>query len=245
MNPKISIITSLYKGGEFIKGFLDDIVGQTIFKDECELIIIDANSPEGEKEIILEYQKKHSNIFYARLDSDPGIYACWNIGIEMSQGEFLTNANVDDRKKNNSLEEHLRAIEKNPMADVVYADILLTHAPNETFENNTAIGIYPSPPDVSLEAILNKGVPHNNPLWRKSLHERCGFFNRAYKSAGDLDMWLRFMSGGARFGKIKTPLGLYYMNPSGMSTNPETSDRKRKEENEIRNAFIEKNLKPQ
>ena len=57
MNPKISIITSLYKGGEFIKGFLDDIVGQTIFKDECELIIIDANSPEGEKEIILEYQK--------------------------------------------------------------------------------------------------------------------------------------------------------------------------------------------
>ena len=53
MNPKISIITSLYKGGEYIKGFLEDIVNQTIFKDKCELIIIDANSPDNEKDIIL------------------------------------------------------------------------------------------------------------------------------------------------------------------------------------------------
>ena len=58
MNPKVSIITSLYKGGDFIKGFLDDIVSQTIFDEKCELIIIDANSPDNEKDIILEYQKK-------------------------------------------------------------------------------------------------------------------------------------------------------------------------------------------
>ena len=57
MNPKISIITSLYKGGAHIKGFLDDIVNQTIFEEKCELIIIDANSPDNEKDIILEYQR--------------------------------------------------------------------------------------------------------------------------------------------------------------------------------------------
>ena len=71
MNPKISIITSLYKGGAHIKGFLDDIVNQTIFKKECELIIIDANSPDNEKDTILEYQKKYPNIVYCRLDDDP------------------------------------------------------------------------------------------------------------------------------------------------------------------------------
>jgi len=56
-------------------------------------------------------------------------------------------------------------------------------------------------------------------------------------------MWLRFLEAGARFGKIKTPLGLYYINPTGMSTNPATSKRKSEEENKIRNLFIEKNLK--
>jgi glycosyltransferase involved in cell wall biosynthesis len=98
MNPKISIITSLYKGGDFVRGFLDDIITQTIFEEKCELIIIDANSPDNEKDIILEYQKKYPNIIYARLEADPGIYACWNTAIEMSRGEFVTNANVDDRK---------------------------------------------------------------------------------------------------------------------------------------------------
>ena len=220
MNPKISIITSLYKGGDFVRGFLDDIITQTIFEEKCELIIIDANSPDNEKDIILEYQKKYPNIIYARLEADPGIYACWNTAIEMSRGEFVTNANVDDR------------------ADVVYADILATHTPNETFEKNTALGVYPSPPEASLDAILNRGAPHNNPLWRKSLHDRSGMFSHKYKSAGDLDMWLRFLEKGANFGKINGPLGLYYMNPTGMSTNTDTNSWKTKEENEVREKFL-------
>ena len=39
--PKISIITSIYKGEKFIKHFFEDIAKQTIFK-ECELILINA-----------------------------------------------------------------------------------------------------------------------------------------------------------------------------------------------------------
>lgn len=238
MNPKISIITSLYKGGAHIKGFLDDIVNQTIFEESCELIIVDANSPDNEKDIILEYQKKYPNIVYSRLDKDPGIYACWNIAIEMSRGEFLTNANVDDRKSVKSLEIHLKVMEDNPKADVIYADILVTQSPNETFKNNTAIGIYPSPADASFDAILNRGAPHNNPLWRKRLHEKSGMFSHKYKSAGDLDMWLRFLEDGAVFGKINAPLGLYYMNPAGMSTNEETNEWKTREEKEVRENFL-------
>ena len=242
MNPKISIITSLYKGGVHIKGFLDDIVNQTIFEEKCELIIIDANSPDNEKDIILEYQKKHPNIVYSRLDKDPGIYACWNTAIEMSRGQFLTNANVDDRKSAKSLEIHLKVMEDNSKADVIYADILVTQSPNETFENNTATGVYPSPLDASFDAILNRGAPHNNPLWKKNLHEKSGMFSHKYKSAGDLDMWLRFLENGAKFGKINAPLGLYYMNPAGMSTNKETNEWKAKEEQEVRRKFHERNM---
>ena len=244
MNPRISIITSLYKGGDFIKGFLEDIVSQTIFDEKCELIIIDANSPDNEKDIILEYQKEYPNIVYARLEKDPGIYACWNNAIEMSRGEFITNANVDDRKNKKSLEIHLKVMEDNPQADVIYADILVTHAPNETFEKNTALGVYPSPPEASLDAILNRGAPHNNPLWRKSLHDRSGMFSHKYKSAGDLDMWLRFLEKGANFGKIKGALGLYYMNPTGMSTNTDTNGWKTEEENEVREKFLSRQKSP-
>ena len=70
--PKISIITSVYNGDQFIEGFLADITRQTIF-DQCELIMINAGSPGNEESVIKKYMTQYSNIIYKRLDFDPGL----------------------------------------------------------------------------------------------------------------------------------------------------------------------------
>ena len=44
---KVTIITSLYKAEKYLKSFLENIVKQTIF-DDCELFLLDGNSPENE-----------------------------------------------------------------------------------------------------------------------------------------------------------------------------------------------------
>ena len=103
-NPRVSIITSLYKGDDHIKEFLDNMVSQTYF-DRCELVIVDGASPDNERSTIEEYMEKHNNISYHRLDVDPGIYGCWNKAIEHSSGEYITNANLDDRRSNIQIEE--------------------------------------------------------------------------------------------------------------------------------------------
>ncbi|HTO79027.1 MAG TPA: glycosyltransferase, partial [Methylocystis sp.] len=61
----VSVITSLYKGGRFIQRFLENMTEQTIF-DRSELIIVDADSPEGEREMIERYMKAFDNIVYKR-----------------------------------------------------------------------------------------------------------------------------------------------------------------------------------
>src|SRR3990167_11330890 len=94
--PPISIITSVYNGGQFINGFMEDITQQTIF-DQCELIMINANSPGNEEAVIKKYMQKYPNIIYKKLDKDPGLYAVWTLAIQMAQGEYITNANLDDR----------------------------------------------------------------------------------------------------------------------------------------------------
>ena len=76
--PKISIITSMYKGERFVEQFLQEIVKQTVF-DKCELLIINANSPENEEQIVRRYMERYPNIFYKKLDEDPGLYAVWNL----------------------------------------------------------------------------------------------------------------------------------------------------------------------
>ena len=108
--PRVSIITSLYNGDSHIQEFLEDIVKQTYFS-KCELVIVDGASPGNEKKMIEEYQAIYDNIKYHRLEVDPGIYGCWNYGIENSEGEYITNANLDDKRARNQIEKFVELLD--------------------------------------------------------------------------------------------------------------------------------------
>jgi glycosyltransferase involved in cell wall biosynthesis len=213
--PRISIITSIYDGDQFIESFLTDITRQTIFH-ECELILINANSPGHEETVIKKFVARFPNIRYKRLTQDPGLYGVWNMGIKLARGQFITNANLDDRLAPQCYQVHADALLKNPEVVLVYSDKYMTHKPNETFEKHTA----PYVTNLSQFSPENMGnsLPSNNPMWRKSVHSRYGFFNEKYKSAGDWEMWLRIVEGGDKFLKINDVFCLSYLNPKGLST---------------------------
>ena len=236
--PKVSIITSIYNGDDFIEPFLQDITRQTIFEDKCELILINANSPGNEEETIKKYLEKYpNNIVYKKLDKDPGIYGVWNLGVEMATGEYLTNANLDDRKAPWSLEKHAKMLFAHEEVDLVYADMAITNNPNETWEVNSAGTQKYNFPEFSYDNLKMINMPHASPMWRKSIHDKHGLFNDKYRSAGDWEMWLRAAAAGSKFKKINDCLGLYFFNPKGISTNPDNFDWKREEEREIYEAY--------
>jgi len=240
--PKISILTSVYDGDEFIKPFLDNLTNQTAF-GKCELILVDANSPGNEEAVIREYMEKHDNIIYKKLDEDPGIYGTWNEALKLATGEYVTNANLDDRKALNSIEVHAKELFTNPDVSLVYADSFITNSPNETFEENSSDGRRYNFEQFSKEAMLRGNQPHNNPMWRMELHEKHGVFDDKYRSAGDWEFFLRSAFGGAKFKKINSVLGLYYFNPKGVSTNFENFAWKQEEEKEIYTKYKAMSLK--
>ena len=86
-------------------------------------------------------------------------------------------------------------------------------------------------------------MPHASPMWRKEYHEKYGYFDEQYRSAGDWEMWLRGASKGSKFKKIHELLGLYYFNPAGISTNPDNFSWKREEEKEIYEKYVNIELK--
>lgn len=213
--PRVSIITSLYNGDEFIAGFLSDITRQTIF-NQCELIIINANSPGNEEGVIQEYMQRFPNIVYKRLIDDPGLYAVWNMGIKMARADFITNANIDDRRNPESLAIHAAALEQNSKIDLVYSEYRVTEVPNESFEHSSSqYTVYPCEFSPNL---MHKCLPGPQPMWRKSLHDKYGYFDESFKSAGDFEMWNRAASKGAQFKRVPGISGLYYVNPQGLST---------------------------
>jgi len=235
--PKISLITSVYKAADYIEQLLEDVTTQTIFKEKCEWIILNANDPESvvEEEAILKYVEKFpDNIIYKRVEKDLGIYATWNIALSMATGEFITNVNCDDRRKIDAFEKQAKLLLANDDIDLVYNDSYITLQPNIKWNqldpNNTQRYNFEQ---FSKEAMLRGSLPHNNPMWRKSLHDKHGHFDEKYKSAGDWEFWLRCTAAGSQFKKHPEILGVYYFNPMGVSTNPANASWKVEEEKAV------------
>lgn len=216
---KCSLFCSFYKGSKFIEEYLKNVYEQPLF-EEIEFIFLDCASPENEGSDFLTFLIE-PNIKYIRLDKDPGLYAAWNIAIKYCSAPIIGNWNIDDRKNKEGIEILLNQFDKDPELDLVYGFTYVSHIANERYINNSYNEIYPYLPH-SLQNLIMNNSPHCMPLWRKSLHDRFGFFDESYKTAADGDFWLRCAVGGAKISMVNHPVGLYYENPSGRSTNPET-----------------------
>lgn len=216
---RCSLFCSFYKGRQFIESYLDNIYEQTIFND-IEFIFLDCNSPENEGKDFLE-NIKEPNIKYFRLDKDPGLYAAWNIAIKQCSSSVIGNWNIDDRKNKEGLEIMLQQFDNDPELDLVYGFTYVSRKANERYIDNEYKEIYPYLPH-SLSNLLKNNSPHCMPLWKKNIHDRIGYFDESYKTAADGDLWLRCAVAGCRIKMINHPVGLYYENPSGRSTNPDT-----------------------
>ncbi len=228
--PRVTIVTSCFKGDQYIDQFLKDITQQTIFS-QCELMLINPNSPQNEDSVIVKYLLRYPNIIYIKLDYDPGLYEVWNMGVRLGQGEYATNANLDDRRFPAHLEQHVKALDENPDVDMVSAPLYVTYEKNETWDNNTAHDLwfvnfpdYYTAKDLFLEEevngvktgkIVSQNLAHCMPVWRKSIHEKNGYFDEeTYGTSCDWEFWLRCGVNGSKYMLLKEPLGLYLEDPN-------------------------------
>lgn len=204
---KVSALISLYKAERFIRGRLEDLVQQTLFKrGELEIVIIDSASPDNEGTIIREYRDRFANIKYTRTTSRETLYQAWNRGIEMSEAPFLTNANADDRLCSDALEKMVKGLESDAEVGFVYGNAYLSVLENETFEEAQKDVEYWCQDYCAPDLLCHQYLGHQS-MWRRAIHAKVGLFSPEYRAAGDYEFMLR----GATEAKglhIREPLGL-------------------------------------
>ena len=214
-NIKISAIVSTYNSEKFIKGCLDDLINQTIYKKGLlEIIVVNSGSRENEDKVVKDYQSKYQNIKSIYTEEREGIYKAWNRGIKAAKGKYITNANTDDRHRVFALELMAEYLDNNDNIALVYADSIMTYKENADFNNYTCDG-YLLRPDFSKEIMLTGCHMGPQPMWRRSVHEELGFFNENFSCAGDYEFWCR-MALKYDFLHINKLLGLYFNNPNGI-----------------------------
>jgi hypothetical protein len=72
-------------------------------------------------------------------------------------------------------------------------------------------------------------------MWRKSLHQRYGYFSEIFETSGDWEFWLRIAEDTSFF-HIRGPLGLYFR--SSNSVEHVNAERKNKENRMIYRKYI-------
>lgn len=212
---KVSAIVSTYNSERFIRGCLEDLTNQTLYKKGAlEIIVIDSCSPQNERTIIEEFQKTHHNIVYVRTKKRETIYAAWNRAIKIAKGEYITNANTDDRHRKDALEVMSMYLDNNIEVALVYSDQVITQKENDTFEACIPIGYFQWP-DFDRIQLIHTSCIGPQPMWRKSLHDDVGYFDETLVVAGDYEWWLR-VSKKYMFKHIPELLGLYLLSSGGV-----------------------------
>ncbi len=218
---KVTAIVSVYKAERFLRACLEDLVQQTIFSD-TEVIIIDACSPENEQAIALEFSAKYPNIQYVRTPVRETLYAAWNRGIRMAKGEYITNANADDRHAPNAFERLASELDARKDVALVYADCRVTSEENALFAT-APIKRFLHWSDYDHISLLCRCEIGPQPMWRRSVHDDVGFFDESYTVAGDYDMWLRISERYSLY-HVQEELGLYLEYDNNLETqNPQRS----------------------
>jgi hypothetical protein len=114
-------------------------------------------------------------------------------------------------------------METDQSVDIGYQDLFYVFDKNLSWETILRTGIPTQFPNVSPHTLMSGACPpHNGPIWRRSLHDEVGLFNIEYKSAADLDFWIRCSLNGKKFLKMDSKHSSYFHNPKGMSTSRET-----------------------
>jgi glycosyltransferase involved in cell wall biosynthesis len=217
--PLVSVISSIYNSQRFIDSFLEDVERQTIFEQSEILLIICGSEHKRDLAACHDFQKKFPSNARVILTEKCGLYKAWNLGIKEASSTLLANWNTDDRRFFDSLEAQVLALHRSPDVDLVYGPTLTTYVENEPAHlcrSEERFGCY----DATIENMLLNNSPHCLPVWRASLHDRFGTFDESYRSAGDYEMWMRALKGGAKFKRLDRLIGTYYRNPEGISSNP-------------------------
>ena len=101
-----------------------------------------------------------------------------------------------------------------PHIDVIYSNAIISHDAN----HNDLKGWYLWADANDIKNLLSGCCLGPFPLLKKSSVIECGMFNPQFTISGDYEMWCRMNSKGCTFKKLDEFLGVYYKNPTGVST---------------------------
>jgi glycosyltransferase involved in cell wall biosynthesis len=208
--PRISLVTAVYNGAEYLEATICSILRQGY--PNLEYVIIDDGSTDGTPSVIRKYE---DHLAYWTSHSNRGLYRSLNVGFSRCTGELMGWLNASDMLHINSLFVVATVFGKFPHVQWI------TGHPTSFSPQGMPVEIAPRMPRWSRLTFLagdNRAIQQESTFWRRRLWDLAGgAMETAYRAEGDFELWVRFFRH-AKLYPVDALIGGYRRHENSLSS---------------------------
>lgn len=183
--PQVTVLMSVYNGAAYLREAIESILAQTL--RDFEFLIVDDGSTDESAAIIEDYDDQRIRL--VRNDTNRGLSASLNRGLELAQGNYVARMDADDVSLLGRLECQVRFMEKHPHVDICGSWI-------EVFDDEKRT-IWSAPvkdDEIKCGLLFSPSVYHPTVMFRKRLFDDAVLrYATDFSQAQDYELWSRLM----------------------------------------------------
>lgn len=217
--PRVSVIVSLYRAASKLAVFLERLAAQTLIaRGELEIILVDSASPTDEQAELEQFlQHRPLPVLYVRTVERETIQKAWNRGIGLSRGAYLAFLGADEAVVPHAFEQLAQELDSEPALDWVTGSSQITEV--SASGSWIADGMLYDRRDYrqDLAYLDTSYLSWVGALYRRSIHDRFGYYDSSFRAAGDTEFKNRVLPH-IRSKSIPGTLGIFLNYPEERTT---------------------------
>jgi len=190
----ISVITTLYNYGKYIKDTIKSFLKQDF--DDSEMIIVDDASTDNPEKVISKYIC--DKIRYIKLEKNMGYSYAKNVGIKNAKADIIVMLDADDMLTKHSLSIRYKKINKGydfvhgPVLDLINGHLSASKMWGRWLSDQSHINVHA------------QGV-----MLKKDIHKKIGLYDENMRCKSDREMFARIFNYKFNIGCVKEYVAIY------------------------------------
>jgi glycosyltransferase involved in cell wall biosynthesis len=218
--PRAAVIASLYNAADKLPTLLAMLARQTLAQQGgLEVVLVDSNSPGQDRAAFAAFAAAHPGlpIVYARSAERETIQAAWNRGIKLARAPYLAFLGADEGLHPDALRILAEALDRDAGLDWAMADSIVTNVDRHGVYDSDVMPYDRSGYRQDLVYLETCYLSWVGALYRRSIHDRFGYYDESYRAAGDTEFKNRIMPH-IRSAHVPLPLGIFNNYPEERTT---------------------------
>lgn len=194
--PTVSLIVSMYNASSKLPTLLENVSIQSLAKEgRVEVVLVDSGSPGPEYQVFQEVASRFElPIVFARSPERETIQAAWNRGIGLARAPYLCFYGVDEGMHPDCLATLAAVLDAREDVDWVMADSLVTDVDQDGILARDVMEYRRDDLDREMVYLDTCYLSWVGGLYRRSIHERFGYYDESFRAAGDTEFKCRVLS---------------------------------------------------